>query len=256
VLELNLRRKIVSLATSCSSDADDVWEQTQINIGKETLEKGKRANKSNGNQHKWTRWFVLPRFGSKEPNPRWGGHKGWVYFNPFPLSNGRLDWVSLLLITRATKTPQGPPHTWCLLLGFTKHSRIRMRKEEGNPSNKSANEHKNSLSLSQVTKWWSWFWDLERILIYWMCLGVKSFALVLNVEFRTLGWLWMRWLGGIYRPQPLLSRWLTLLSMGAPDSPVAHQTVTVHCLVRATSARPLGFGAVDHWSALSFCCTG
>jgi hypothetical protein len=45
---------MVSLATSCSNDADDVWEQTQINIGKETLERGKRANKSNGNQHKWT----------------------------------------------------------------------------------------------------------------------------------------------------------------------------------------------------------
>jgi hypothetical protein len=42
-------RKNVSLATSCSNDADDVWEQTQINIGKETLERGKRANKSNGN---------------------------------------------------------------------------------------------------------------------------------------------------------------------------------------------------------------
>jgi hypothetical protein len=35
------------------------------------------------------------------------------------------------------------------LLGFTKHSRIGMRKEEGNPRNKSANEHKTlSLSLS------------------------------------------------------------------------------------------------------------
>jgi hypothetical protein len=54
-LELNPRRKIVSLATSCSNDADGVWEQTQINIGKETLERGKRANKSNGNQHKWKR---------------------------------------------------------------------------------------------------------------------------------------------------------------------------------------------------------
>jgi hypothetical protein len=43
---------MVSLATSCSNDADDVWEQTQINIGKETLERG---NKSNRNQHKWTR---------------------------------------------------------------------------------------------------------------------------------------------------------------------------------------------------------
>ena len=44
--------------------------------------------------------------------------------------------------------------------------------------------------------------------------------------------------------------------MGAPDSPMAHQTVTVHCPVRATSAHPLGFGAVDRWSALSFRCTG
>jgi hypothetical protein len=40
---------IVSLARSCSKDADDVWEQTQINTSKETLEREKRANKSNGN---------------------------------------------------------------------------------------------------------------------------------------------------------------------------------------------------------------
>jgi hypothetical protein len=37
--------------------------------------------------------------------------------------------------------------------------------------------------------------------------------------------------------------------MGAPDN-------TVRCPVRATSARLLGFGAVDRWSALSSCCTG
>jgi hypothetical protein len=30
------------------------WEQTQINTSKETLERGKGENKSNGNQHKWT----------------------------------------------------------------------------------------------------------------------------------------------------------------------------------------------------------
>jgi hypothetical protein len=62
--------------------------------------------------------------------------------------------------------------------------------------------------------------------------------------------------GGIYSPQPLPSRWQSLLAMGAPDSPVVHRIVTVHCPVRATSARPLGFGAVDRWSRLSFCCTG
>jgi hypothetical protein len=62
--------------------------------------------------------------------------------------------------------------------------------------------------------------------------------------------------GGIYSPQPLSSRWQRLLAMGAPDSPVRHRAVTVHCPVRATSAQPLGFGAVDRWSCLSSCCTG
>jgi hypothetical protein len=66
----------------------------------------------------------------------------------------------------------------------------------------------------------------------------------------------MRWLGGIYSPQPLPSHWQSLLAMGALDSPVAHRIVTVHCPVRATSACPLGFGVVDRWSPLSSCCTG
>ena len=44
--------------------------------------------------------------------------------------------------------------------------------------------------------------------------------------------------------------------MGAPHSPVAHRTTNVHCSMCATSAHPLGFGAVNRWSRLSFCCTG
>jgi hypothetical protein len=66
----------------------------------------------------------------------------------------------------------------------------------------------------------------------------------------------MRWLGGIYSPQPLPSRWQRLLAMGAPDSSVHHQTTTVHCPVRATSAQPLRFGAVDRWRRLSSSSTG
>jgi hypothetical protein len=62
--------------------------------------------------------------------------------------------------------------------------------------------------------------------------------------------------GGIYSLQPLPSRWLVLLSMGPPDSPMAHRTGTIHCLVRATSACPLGFGAVDRWKPLSCSCIG
>jgi hypothetical protein len=78
----------------------------------------------------------------------------------------------------------------------------------------------------------------------------------LNENFRKLGCHWRRWLGGIYSLQPLPSYWLSLLSMGTPDSLVVHQTGTFHCPVCATSARSLGFGAVDRWSPLSYSCTG
>jgi hypothetical protein len=44
-----------------------------------------------------TQWFVLSRFGSCKPTPRWGGHKDRASFNPFSLSNGHLDRVSFLL---------------------------------------------------------------------------------------------------------------------------------------------------------------
>jgi hypothetical protein len=123
------------------------------------------------------------------------------------------------------------------------------RRKGGNPSNKSANEHKNS--ISQVTKWLSWFWDLERIWSLELCLRLNAIALVLNENLRKLGSFEWRWLGSIYSLQPLPSRWLTLLSMGAPDSPVVHRTW--HCSL--SSARhvsyPLGFGAVDLWRLLS-----
>jgi hypothetical protein len=62
--------------------------------------------------------------------------------------------------------------------------------------------------------------------------------------------------GGIYSLQPLPSHWLFLLAMGTPDSPVVYRTWTVLYLVRATSARPLGFGAVDRWIPLSSSDTG
>jgi hypothetical protein len=89
----------------------------------------------------------------------------------------------------------------------------------------------------------------------WMCLGVFGFALAMNMEFRKLGCHWRRWLGGIYSLQPLPSHWLFLLAMGTPDSPVVHRIGTVHCPVRATSPRPLGFGVVDRYSCLSYSCT-
>ena len=61
---------------------------------------------------------------------------------------------------------------------------------------------------------------------------------------------------GIYSLQPLPSRWLSLMAMGIPDSPVVHQTGIVHCLVRATSARRWGLERLDRWNPLSCSCTG
>jgi hypothetical protein len=63
-----------------------------------------------------------------------------------------------------------------------------------------------------------------------MCVGVNALALVLNGNFRKLGCLEWWWLGGIYSPQPPHSRWGTLVSTSAPDSPVRqprHRTVRV-----------------------------
>jgi hypothetical protein len=41
-----------------------------------------------------------------------------------------------------------------------------------------------------------------------------------------LGSLEVWWLGGIYSPNHQSGRWGRLLSMGAPDSPVRHRTLS------------------------------
>jgi hypothetical protein len=89
-----------------------------------------------------------------------------------------------------------------------------------------------------------------------MCLGVKSFALVLNAMFRILGCQRLWWLGVFITPNHLGSRWPRLLAMGAPDSPVRNWTHTVQCLVRCHVSQPLGSGASRPLEALSSCSTG
>jgi hypothetical protein len=81
-------------------------------------------------------------------------------------------------------------------------------------------------------------------------------ALVLNVIFRKLGCQRLWWLGGIYSPQPLGSRWPRLLAMGSPDSTVRHRTGTVRCPVRCHVSQSLGFGAGRPLETLSSCGIG
>jgi hypothetical protein len=54
----------------------------------------------------------------------------------------------------------------------------------------------------------------------------------------------------------LSSRWLSLLSMGTPDSPVVHRTLYCSLSGACHVSWPLGFGVVDRWSPLSSCGTG
>jgi hypothetical protein len=129
-----------------------------------------------------------------------------------------------------------------------------MRKEESNPSNKSATEHEHT--LSQVTRWLEWIWDLERLWSFELCLGLNALALVLNVNFIKLGCFELWWLGGIYSPQPPSGRWGRLLVMGAPDSPVRHQTGHVQCPVCRHVTQPLGFGSSRPLAWISRCSAG
>jgi hypothetical protein len=73
------------------------------------------------------------------------------------------------------------------LASITSLLRIRREKEKANPSDKSNKRTQNT--LSQVSNGIELIWTLGGHLIFWMCLGVNSFALAMNVMFKTLGWI-------------------------------------------------------------------
>jgi hypothetical protein len=62
--------------------------------------------------------------------------------------------------------------------------------------------------------------------------------------------------GGIYSPQPPNKPLGRLLSMGAPDSPVRHQTGTIGCLVRRHVTQPLGFRSSRPLAHFTSCLSG
>ena len=83
--------------------------RVSVRIYSESGERGE--NKSTKKIKRMTRWFVLPRFSSKEPSPRWGGHKDRVTFNPFPLSNDPSDRVSFSSQSLGTQSSHKDHHT-------------------------------------------------------------------------------------------------------------------------------------------------
>jgi hypothetical protein len=108
---------------------------------------------------------------------------------------------------------------------ITKVLRTRNGEEENRSKNKSSkNTSKNSLSshyLFGVEMGLG-----EALILFDLCLVLIALALVLNVKSEKLGCLEVWWLGGIYSPNHQSDRWGGCLSMGAPDSPVRHRTLS------------------------------
>jgi hypothetical protein len=105
-----------------------------------------------------------------------------------------------------------------------------MRKEESDPSNKST-KNTNKLSLKSLGEWnvfgtWRGFDSIENV--SWS----ECTSSCIEREVLETWILGVVVVGGIYSPQPPNNRWGWLLSMGAPDSPVRHRTLSI---VPATS---------------------
>jgi hypothetical protein len=66
----------------------------------------------------------------------------------------------------------------------------------------------------------------EALILFDLCLVLIALTLVLNVKSEKLGCLEVWWLGGIYSPNHQNGCWGGCLSMGAPDSPVRHRTLS------------------------------
>jgi hypothetical protein len=193
-----------------------------------------------------TRWFVLPRFGSCKPTPRWGGHKDRVSFNPFSLSNGHLDRMCFSSQSNGTLSPHKDHHTIgvsCLDYNWVDHKKKWRRKAI------QAQELKRTqLSLSLVTIWLEWSLDLGEDLISCLCLVLNAITLVWGLKAENLDAENDGWLGVFIAPTtkrgccrmahrttlscaPATSPGRWILTVGASviwASPVVHRTFTVN----------------------------
>jgi hypothetical protein len=210
-----------------------------------------------------TRWFVLPRFGSCKPTPRWGGHKDQVSFNPFPLSNDHLDRVSFSSQSIGTLSPHKDHYT--IGVSCLDYNWVGNKKEGRRKSNPSARAQMNTnVSLSLVTNLFGVIPDLGEDLISLFVSCIECYSSCMKFEGWKLGcneW----WVVGVFitpatkiavggdccrmahrtvrcttghcpvrqpRHPTVRVRPLELLTSGPPDSPVVHRTVTIHCPVR------------------------
>jgi hypothetical protein len=74
-----------------------------------------------------------------------------------------------------------------------------------------------------------------------LCFWSIAFALLLNVNFRKVGWLEWMWLGVFIAPTTILA----VAIDGTPDSPVVHRIGYCSLFGACHVSRLFGFGAVD-----------
>jgi hypothetical protein len=108
---------------------------------------------------------------------------------------------------------------------ITKVLRTRNGEEEKRSKNKSSkNTSKNSLSSHYLLGVEMGLG--EALILFDLCLVLIALALVLIVKSKNLDCLKWWWLGGIYSHNHQNGRWEGLVSMGAPDSPMCHRTLS------------------------------
>jgi hypothetical protein len=125
-------------------------------------------NKSQANKEWDTRiYFTEVRFLQTYSPLRWSQRPG--LFQSFPSLKRSLRPSELLFsIKRNTKSPQGPPHNWCLLLRLQLSCSQEWRKKRSNPS--ARDQMNTSHSLTSHYLIWNDLWTWERIWSFWCVL--------------------------------------------------------------------------------------
>jgi hypothetical protein len=174
-------------------------------------------NKSHSNKEWDTRICFTKVWFLQTYSPlRWSQRPG--LFQPFPSLKRLLRPSELLFsIKRDTKSPQGPPHNWCLFPRLQlSWSQERMRKRS-NPSARAQMNTSHSLTSHYLLKL---SLDLGEDLISLECLVLNVVALVRCWKSENLDAMNGGWLGVFIAPTTKLAVWWRLLSHGTPDSPV------------------------------------
>jgi hypothetical protein len=205
--------------------------------------------------------FIEVRFLQTYSPLRWSQRPG--LFELFPSLKRSLRSSELLFsIKRDTKSPQGPPHNWCLLSWLQLSWNQERMKKKSNPSARA--QMNTSLSLSLATIWLEWSLDLGEDLISLIVSCIECYSSCKVFEGWKLGCIEVWWLGVFIAPttkrtvgegfcrmahrtvrratghcpvrqprHPTVGFWpLELLTFGPPDSPVVHRTGPVDCPVR------------------------